>query len=247
MRAAGGKSPYDVLGVSPEASAAEIKRAYRKLARQCHPDSTGGDKAKETRFKEITAAYDVLGDPDKRARYDAFKKAGGRPEFTPGGFGVDGLDLGDLFAQVFGGAAGTAAAGGAGGGGGFTYQVYSHGNGEADLSDLGELFGGFARPRGRASARSRPPAADTRSELRITIDQAILGTVKEVSTPAGKVAVKVPPGTSSGVKLRLKGKGGPGDDGQRGSHYVTVHIDVPKQLDDEARELLVQLMKKVTR
>lgn len=235
MRNAGvARDYYGILGVAQDAGNDEIKRAYRKLARQYHPDSTGGDKAKETRFKEITAAYDVLGDAEKRARYDAFKKAGGRPEFHPGGFGVDGLDLGDLFAQVFGGAGG--------GGGGFTYQVYSDGDGNPDL---GDLFGRFARPPGRA--RAAKPAADTHSELRIPIDQAILGTVKAVTTPAGKVTVKVPPGTSSGVKLRLKGKGGRRDDGQRGSHYVTVHIDVPKQLDDEARQLLVQLMKKVTR
>src|SRR5690242_8705610 len=77
---------YKALGVSPKASAEEIKKSYRKLAKQYHPDSTGGDKAKESRFKDISNAYDVLGDAKKRAQYDAIRAGGFRAGDRPPGF-----------------------------------------------------------------------------------------------------------------------------------------------------------------
>src|SRR5690349_17622350 len=115
---------YKALGVSSTATLDEIKKAYRKLAKQNHPDSTGGDKAKEARFKEIGAAYDVLGDAAKRKQYDEVRAMGGarRGGGFPGGFPGGGVspfggggqgqawDLGDLFAQMFSG--GAAAQGG---------------------------------------------------------------------------------------------------------------------------------------
>ena len=98
------KSPYEVLGVAKNASADEIKKAYRKLARQYHPDRNQGDKDAEERFKEIQGAYDVLSDPDKRKQYDAFGSSDGR-RAGPGDFTWttgDGFDLGDLFGGLFG-------------------------------------------------------------------------------------------------------------------------------------------------
>jgi molecular chaperone DnaJ len=101
------KTLYDVLGVKKSASADEIKKAYRKLARENHPDRNPGDQAAEERFKEIQAAYDVLSEPDKRKQYDAFGSADGR---GPGGgpnanFGgnFDFGDLGDFLGGIFGG------------------------------------------------------------------------------------------------------------------------------------------------
>jgi molecular chaperone DnaJ len=103
--AATAKSPYDVLGVSTSASQDEIKKAYRKLARQYHPDRNPGDSAAEERFKEVQHAYDVLGDPERRKRYDAFGAFDGRG-FRSGTEGFDvrfeGFDLGDLFGGLFG-------------------------------------------------------------------------------------------------------------------------------------------------
>src|SRR5690606_8137379 len=85
------------------------------------------------------------------------------------------------------------------------------------------------------------------SDVRVSVDQAILGTVVEVATLTGKAKVKIPPGTSSGVKLRLKGKGPEGANGQFGDHFVTVQIDVPKKLDEQAKKLLIEFMQRAGR
>jgi DnaJ-class molecular chaperone len=258
---------YKVLGVKPEASAEEIKKAYRRLAKQYHPDSTGGDKAKEARFKEVSQAYDVLGDSKKRVQYDAVRSGaafGGRPgagfpgaAYSAGGAGAGGpgvFDLGDLFSQMFQG--GGQSRGRNGGNVNVRFhEGFGDGFGEAPFP------GGQARPRARR--RAHAPADrkvklsdgstgtqrgnDVHADVRIGLDQAILGTVAEVPTLAGTSKVKVPPGTSSGMKLRLKGKGAPGKDGEQGDHYATVHIDVPKQIDEEAQKLLVQFMQRVKR
>ncbi len=247
---------YKVLGVKSDASAAEIKKAYRDLAKKYHPDSTGGDKVKEARFKEVSQAYDVVGDADKRAQYDALRAGAGRYGGFPGGFsanfeggGVGGL--GDLFSQIFQGAG---------------RRGRPNGNVRYEFSQGGMPFGADVRSyeahRGgsRARAKPRPPRErkvrasdgstvvrrgnDIHSDLRLSLDQAILGTVVEVATLDGKAKVKIPPGTSSGVKLRLKGKGAQVS-GSPGDHYVTVHIDVPKKIDEKAKKLLVQFMRRV--
>src|SRR5881392_1325769 len=97
------KSPYDVLGVSKSASADEIKKAYRKLARQYHPDRNPGDAAAEERFKDVQAAYDLLSDPEKRKQYDTFGANGAPGGFGGANFNFDIGDLGDLFGGLFGG------------------------------------------------------------------------------------------------------------------------------------------------
>ena len=104
---------YEVLGVEKNASDAEIKKAYRKLAMKYHPDQNPGDKSAEEKFKEINEAYEVLSDADKKARYDQYGFAGVDPNFNPnagfGGFGGGGFggfgDLGDIFGDFFGGGA----------------------------------------------------------------------------------------------------------------------------------------------
>ncbi len=267
------RDPYEALGVKPDASAEEIKKAYRKLAKKYHPDSTGGDKAKEDRFKEVSTAYDILGDPDKRAKYDAMKRQGFPGMGGDGGGAGVPFDLGELFAQMFGGGAPGARAGGGGAGPRVQYKVYSTqaGGGPGIRGDFFGGGGGFEMPFGSPfdfaaedEPRARPrreaerPAEqkiklsdgqaalqkglDVHSDVRLHIDQAVLGTVASVATLDGRASVKIPPGTSSGVKLRLKGKGAVGAGGKRGDHFVTVQIDVPKQLDDEARRLIVNFM-----
>ena len=270
------RDPYEALGVKQDASAEEIKKAYRKLAKRYHPDSTGGDKSKEDRFKEVSTAYDILGDPDKRAKYDAMKRQGfpGMGGDGGGGAGVP-FDLGELFAQMFSGGGGGARPSGSGGSR-VQYKVYSTGSPggggiRSDFFGAGAGFDGvpFGSPFDFADEmpprRSREPAArpadkkvrlsdgstaiqkgdDVHSEVRLAIDQAVLGTVASVPTLDGRASVKIPPGTSSGVKLRLKGKGATGAGGARGDHFVTVQIDVPKQLDEEAKRLIVSFMARV--
>lgn len=264
---------YKTLGVKPEASAAEIKKAYRRLAKQYHPDSTGGDKHKETKFKEISTAYDVLGDPEKRSQYDAIRAGGpqfgqgfpggGRASgfpgdgFASGGFGGGVSDLGDLFSQFFGGGANSGQRGGVRfsvhTGGGSPFEVY-----EESFDPTGGRGRTSTRRRTRTNAQPQERKVrasdgsmvirrgnDIYSDTRVAIDQAVLGTVVEIATLTGKANVKIPPGTSSGAKLRLKGRGAPGADGQRGDHYVTVQIDVPKAVDEKAKRLLVQFMQRV--
>jgi DnaJ-class molecular chaperone len=235
---------YKSLGVGPKATADEIKRAYRNLAKQYHPDSTGGDKAKESRFKDISNAYDVLGDAKKRALYDQIRAGGGAQSGFPGGGFPGGFtyttqggggpgifDLGDLFNQVFN-------RGGGGGGGGRGRVRVEHDGGAREAHDEG------AESKVKASDGTwlRVEGSNVHSDVRISFDRAILGTVATVPTMDGKAEVKVPPGTSSGKKLRLRGKGLTDRAGRNGDHYVTIHIDVPGDLDDDAKKQLVQLV-----
>ncbi len=240
---------YKALGVSEKASADDIKKAYRKLAKQYHPDSTGGDKAKESRFKDISNAYDVLGEPKKRELYDQIRAGGGMPRgfsggggaqytYTQQGPGPGVFDLGDLFGQFF-------SQGGPGRGGRVRVQ-------HMDMDD--------DEPRARRRPRREAQDADFEqkvkasdgtwlkvegkdvfSDVRISFDRAILGTVATVATRDGKAEVKVPPGTSSGKKLRLRGKG-LSDRAGAGDHYITVQIDVPQLDDEESKKQLIQLV-----
>lgn len=239
---------YKSLGVSSSATSDEIKKAYRKLAKQYHPDSTGGDKAKETRFKEISSAYDVLGDSKKRKLYDDIRANGGRfaggamPGYTytttQGGPGV--FDLSDLFGQFF--------SGGQGGrmrvehvdidGNGGRHRRRGH----AATEDRSEVVAAIQAADG---SRLEAKGNDVYSDVRVSFDRAILGTVATIPTIDGKAEVKIPPGTSSGRKLRLRGKGIAGRSGVAGDHYVTVHIDVPTDVSEEAKKLLVQLVQRV--
>jgi DnaJ-class molecular chaperone len=237
---------YKVLGVSEKASADEIKKAYRKLAKANHPDSTGGDKAKEQRFKQISAAYDVLGDAKKKAQYDQVRAGGFDPRgpgasytyTTQGGPGV--FDLGDLFGQFFGQQHGP--------GGRVRVERMDYepdGRGARSRTPHAEDAEFESKVKASDGTWLRVEGTDVHSDVRISFDRAILGTVATVATVDGKAEVKVPPGTSSGRRLRLRGKGVAGRSGQHGDHYVTVQIDVPKDLDDEGKKLLVQLVQRL--
>jgi DnaJ-class molecular chaperone len=241
---------YKALGVSHKATTDEIKKAYRKLAKQYHPDSTGGDKAKESRFKDISNAYDVLGDAKKKKLYDEIRAsgfqrapAGDGYTYTTKGGGPGIFDLGDLFGELFSG-------GRAPGG---------HVRVERVDFDGPDMFPGARRGRSPAAVEDaefeskvrasdgswlRATGNDVHSDLHVPFDRAILGTVATVATIDGRADVKVPAGTSSGKKLRLRGKG-LSRSGQPGDHYVTVQIDVPGDLDEEAQKLLVQLVQRL--
>ena len=236
---------YKALGVGQTATADEIKRAYRKLAKANHPDSTGGDKAKEARFKDISNAYDVLGDAKKRALYDELRAGGGVQQGFPGGYtytaqgsGAGGpgvFDLGDLFGQFFHN----------GGPRGPRVRVEHSGpEGRGPSGRRRDVPDAEFEQNVKASDGSwlRVEGADVASDVRISFDRAILGTVATVATIDGKAEVKIPPGTASGKKLRLRGKGMPDPTGSVGDHYVTIQIDVPRDLDDDAKKALIQLV-----
>src|SRR4029077_10976695 len=159
------KDLYKTLGVAENADEAAIKKAYRKLAKEFHPDVTGNDKKKTERFKEINEAYAVLGDAKKRAEYERLKHAPVRPDGMPEGFDPD------AFARAFGGARP--------GGGGVQF--------EGDFVDLGDIFSslfGEQAGRGRAGGaqwstrtRQRPArGADVLGTLEVTFTEAALGT-----------------------------------------------------------------------
>ncbi len=188
------RDPYQELGVSRSASADEIRKAFRKLAKQHHPDTNPGDKAAEERFKQVSAAFDILGDAEKRKKFDAGEiDADGRE--TMRGFGggggpfgqqggpwggqgrysdtMEGGDLGDLFSEILGRR---------GGGGG---------------------FGGFSQ-RG----------SDVRAKLEIDLEEAIHGAKKRIAFSDGRtIDVTIPKGAEEGQTLRLKGQGSPGRGG----------------------------------
>lgn len=231
---------YGVLGVSEGSAADEIKKAYRKLAKLYHPDSTGGDKAKETKFKAISSAYNVLGDPQKRELYDQIRANGGAiPVY---GEHSGDFNLSDLFKF-------------------FSHQQHQQGAGtRVRVVD----FESTRRPQPETSRR-RPPTEppepstvrasdgswlrvdgfDVHSDVVISFDHAILGTTVTVATIDGKSEVRIPSGSSSGRKLRLRGKGKFNPGGFTGDHHVTVQIEVPTEIDDETKKLVGQLADRI--
>jgi len=208
------KDLYKTLGVAESAEDAAIKKAYRKLAKEFHPDVTGDDKKKTERFKEINEAYAVLGDAQKRREYDRLKHAPVRPDGMPEGFDAD------AFARTFGGARATA--------GGVEF------GGDFDVNDIfASLFGGAGAPGGRATqswGRGRPRqsrGADVIGQLPVSFAEAALGTKRTIRTGAGAtVEVSLPPGVDTGGRLRVPGKGAaaPSAGGMTGDMYLDVDV-----------------------
>jgi len=192
------KDLYQQLGVSRTADAETIRRAYRKLAKDLHPDRNPGDNGAEDRFKSINAAFDVLGDPEKRSKYDRGEiDADGRET----GFGRGG----------FGGGAGNGAGRFEGG----------------DFDEiLGQMFGGggpFGAMGGASRSASR--GSDVRARLEIDLEEAILGGKKRIAFSDGRtVEVSIPAGASDGQTLRLKGQGAQGRGGAPGDAMIELAI-----------------------
>jgi curved DNA-binding protein len=283
---------YEVLGVAKGASDEDIKKAYRKLARQYHPDRNPGDKQAETRFKEVQDAYDVLSDKGKRAQYDRFGFAGpdgGFPGAGPGGgprgqtfhwgggpggfenvdpsafadilrgFGVD-FDMGPegLGPRPRGGRTRRAASREpvtaevtipfltAAQGGSVSLQLNDH---SLDVKiPAGVQEGQTLRLQGQGGGGAdlhlklhvaphtffRRENNDILLEVPLSLREAVLGTRVDVPTLDGsRLSVKVPPGTSSGTRLRLRGKGIKG-----GDQYIETKVVVPAPRDERSRELI---------
>jgi DnaJ-class molecular chaperone len=291
------RNPYEVLGVGKDAKAEDIRRAYRRLAKQHHPDLNPGNKQAEARFKELNAANDILSDEKKRARYDrgeidetgaekpqyAYANYRDFAEGAPGAKyhaaeGMEPGDLDDLLAMF-----GRGARGGFGGSRGanlrmpgedyryvLTVDFLDAVNGAKRRLTLaqdknldvtipagvrdgqilrlkgqgGEGLGGG--PRGDALIEIhvaphplfRREGDDIHLELPVTLAEAALGGKISVPTPAGEVAMTVPPHSNTGAILRLKGKGAPKHDGSRGDQYVSLKVVLPEGGDKELTEFL---------
>ncbi|MXV19918.1 DnaJ C-terminal domain-containing protein [Deinococcus xianganensis] len=293
------KDYYDVLGVSRGASDADIKSAYRKLAKQYHPDKNAGDEKAAERFKEIGEAYAVLSDPEKRKVFDQFGHTGQVPPgYQGGGFqggdfgGFDGSQFSDFFQGLFGGAGRRGGAGFQGGaqvnledllggglgGAGQSRRFVQNVEGELQVT-LEEAFSGSDEvinvdgkrlslrvPAGtRDGARLRlagqgPGGGDVLLTIRVLEDArfdldgdhlttsvdvpapvAALGGDVTVQTLSGKGNLSVPPGSSGGRRMRLRGQGWPRKDGTRGDLYVRLNVTVPATLSDEQKDLYRRL------
>ncbi|ATY14003.1 molecular chaperone DnaJ [Amycolatopsis sp. AA4] len=220
---------YELLGVSRTASQEEIQKAYRKLARKYHPD-VNKDPGAEDKFKAVSEAYDVLSEPEKRKRYDAFGKDFRQvpPDLDPetyarakagGGFSgfqnAEGVDFEDLFGGMFGG--------------GFQSGFQ------------GGFQGGFGRQRGPI------PGADQEAGIEITLTEAYQGGRRSFTLdgPEGSrtVDVNIPAGVSNGKRIRLAGQGGygSGEGAPRGDLYLVVHLFHDKRYQVEGRDVTVDL------
>ncbi len=204
---------YRILNVPKTATADEIKKAYRKLAQQYHPDRNPGDSAAEEKFKEISAAFSVLGDEKKRKLYDEFGPDGLREGFNPEA------------ARAYG-----RQAGGFNFNGNFNGFDFSNLGGFGDLDDLlGGLFGGGGR---RASMKPR----DREAEAYISLKNAIEGCEIELDG----VRIKVPAGTGEGRRLRVPGRGMRNAKGQTGDLLVSVHVELPQGFEREGENDLLE-------
>ena len=221
------KDFYAVLGVAKDADTTEIKKAYRKLAKQYHPDRNAGDAAAEQKFKDVGEAHAVLSDPEQRREYDAIRSmAGGGARFTAGGPG-GGAGFEDIFSAFGGGGGGSRVRYSTGGGSPFA----GGGAGEPDLEDILSMFGGgggagfggqgagFRAPRGPVKGQ------DLTARTELSFRDAVEGRTIALTVNGEKVNARIPAGVKDGQKIRLRGKGGHGDPGgPRGDLILTVSV-----------------------
>jgi DnaJ-class molecular chaperone len=209
------RDPYQELGVTRGSTSDEIRKAFRKLAKQHHPDANPGDKASEEKFKRLSAAFDILGDAEKRKKFDAGEIDADGRETMRGSWGSGG--------------AGGPFRGGAGGGSRAEFEG-------VDLNDiLGDIFGrGGGRPGGGPGFGGfggggpgggfSQKGGDVRAKLEIDLEEAILGAKKRISFSDGRtIDVTIPKGAQEGQTLRLKGQGSPGRSGP-GDAFIEIAI-----------------------
>ncbi len=227
------KDYYEILGLDKNSSQDEIKSAYRKLAKKYHPDANHGDQKAEEKFKDISEAYEVLGNKEKRHKYDTFGSQGGFQngyDFDPSQFGYGnnthyrystggGNEFSDFFNTVFGGG-----------------------------SDFGDLFGSSSG-RGREHSTTYNHAAngkDIEVKVNITVEEGFLGEQKKISLRVGEdtktINYKIPIGIREGEKIRLRGQGHKGRfGGKDGDLYIVFHLKKQEGMELEGSNLYLDL------
>jgi DnaJ-class molecular chaperone len=228
------RDPYDILGVSKGASAAEVKSAYRRLAKKLHPDANKHDPKAASRFAELNAAYEIVGDADKRKAFDRGEiDTEGKPRFQGfEGFGAGGGDREGVFETFSFGTGGSRHRG-------------TRGGGFEDI--LKEAFSNFGRGRAGGSPFEQEDFApaqggDISAAATVTLAEAAKGTKRRVQLPTGKeVEVKIPAGLAEGQQVRLKGQGLAGPRGRAGDVLITVTVAPHPLFKREGADLRLEL------
>ncbi len=237
------KDYYKILGVERNATEEEIKKAYRRLARKYHPDTTREDKAvAEEKFKEINEAYEVLSDPEKRAHYDRFgsewsrwQQSGRSPEdfdwgaWTYGGGPRVHVRTGSAedFRDLFGG-----------GFSDFFQRLFGGYGGGATTINLDDLFGAGAAPR----SGGRVGGQDYEQPVEITFQEAFTGTTRLLQIGDRRLEVRIPPGADNGTKVRVRGAGAPGYfGGPAGDLILVVEVQPDPQFERQGDDLTVRV------
>jgi DnaJ-class molecular chaperone len=232
------RDPYQILGVAKDASQADVKKAFRKLAKQHHPDQNPNDPKAQAKFSEVNSAYEILGDEKKRGAFDRGEiDAEGKPR------GFEGFPGG-----------GFRRGGGQGGGpGGSQHFDFNFGGGSpfdaadifSDLFSMGRGRGGAGAGRGAGGpgAHPRQPGADIALDTHVSLEIALHGGKTRVLTPAGKtLEINVPAGVEEGKQIRLRGQGQPGPGGgPPGDALVTVHIQKHPHFRVDGHDLRLDL------
>ncbi|EMS78369.1 DnaJ C-terminal domain-containing protein [Desulfotignum phosphitoxidans] len=206
---------YNILGIDKSASAADIKKAYRKLAMKYHPDKNKGDKTLEDKFKKISEAYAVLSDPEKRKQYDTYGSADFQQRYSQEDI-FRNFDLGDILKEF----------GFGGGRGGFSASFGQAGpRGRSGFSGGNPFFQNTGDGFGQQRAYPRTPGKDIEYEIPLTLEELIHGTKKTITIRQGSttnaVEVRIPKGLTQGKKIRLAGKGEPSPHGgPAGNLYI---------------------------
>ncbi|MEM6783812.1 MAG: J domain-containing protein [Bacteroidota bacterium] len=248
---------YETLGVAERASAADLKKAYRRLAREYHPDRNPDNPEAEERFKEVQQAYEVLGDADKRKKYDRFRAnphafGGMDPNSGTNPFGGSGNPFGGQDVRFSRGPDGSIrfeSAGGAapnmedllaslfggsspfGGQAGFSGSPF--GSGSSPFGDASP----FGTPRTSGQRAPHGPQA-TETRMRLSFDEALAGGKREVTLPGGEtIRLSIPQGVADGTKIRLRGRGTPDASGQRGDLFITFGVAASPRFRREGHDL----------
>lgn len=220
---------YKILGVSKDIPQKDVRAAYRKRAKQFHPDLHPDDPKAKAKFQALSEAYEVIGDPEKRKKYDQYGEHWREAE---GAFGQGGPG-GSSFHWSS-----------AGGGSPFEgFDFSSFGNGGSGFSSFfQDLFGGMGGMGGRRTSASRQSTGQMEAKVNIDLYTALLGGEVMIQLSNGsRIKLKVKPETQSGTRVRLRGKGYDRGDGTYGDLIITYHVQLPTNLTERQKQLLMQM------